>query len=323
MTKNINRNGVPLLSIVIANYNYGRFLEDALKSIIMQCAGGDVEVIVCDAASTDNSLEIIKKYSKGLPPKTHYVNWRDTASPNLSCQPLITWWCSEKDGGQSAAFNKGFCHARGKFLTWLNADDVLLPGTIRKFKSAYESNPEFQWFGGGCLYLDPELRVFKCGRCRRISMTRAKHGVVNVTGPSSIFSRALYEEVGGIDERYQYTMDTNLWIKFALEARAKYMPFSRYIWGLRMHPDAKMSGHKFTSDGHILEGKSSLEAYQRNQRRLEQLTREKEWSMECAQISRKRMSKLQRLMSVDVVPALMSRFDTWRFRGKDYLSVVK
>ena len=87
----------PLLSIVIANYNYGRFLEEAIQSVLMQDAGDLAELIICDAESTDNSVEVIKKYEKH-----------------------ITWWCSEKDGGQSAAFNKGFSHARGKFLTWLN-----------------------------------------------------------------------------------------------------------------------------------------------------------------------------------------------------------
>ena len=65
----------PLLSIVVANYNYGRFLEAAIRSVIEQSAGGKIELIICDAASTDNSVEIIKKYSE-----------------------YISWWCSEKDG---------------------------------------------------------------------------------------------------------------------------------------------------------------------------------------------------------------------------------
>ena len=97
----------PILSIVIANYNYGRFLEDAIRSVCLQNMGDKIELIICDAASTDNSLEIIRKYAS-----------------------KIAWWCSEKDGGQSAAFNKGFSHARGKYLTWLNADDVLVSGCL-------------------------------------------------------------------------------------------------------------------------------------------------------------------------------------------------
>ena len=89
----------PLLSIVIANYNYGRFLEDAIKSVLSQDMGDKVELIICDAASSDNSVEIIKKYAD-----------------------KISWWVSEEDKGQSDAFNKGFAHATGKYGCWLNAD---------------------------------------------------------------------------------------------------------------------------------------------------------------------------------------------------------
>ena len=60
----------PLFSIVIANYNFGRFLEDAIQSVIAQDMGDQVELIICDAASTDNSVEVIKKYAHGLPPNT-------------------------------------------------------------------------------------------------------------------------------------------------------------------------------------------------------------------------------------------------------------
>ena len=60
----------PLLSIVIANYNYGRFLEDAIESVISQDMGNQIDLLICDAASTDNSLGVIKKYANGLPPNT-------------------------------------------------------------------------------------------------------------------------------------------------------------------------------------------------------------------------------------------------------------
>ena len=65
----------PLLSIVIANYNYGRFLEEAIQSVVNQDMGDQVELIICDAASTDDSVEIIKKYAYDLPPNTSYYEW--------------------------------------------------------------------------------------------------------------------------------------------------------------------------------------------------------------------------------------------------------
>ena len=60
----------PLLSIVIANYNYGRFLEAAILSVVNQHPGDEVELIICDAASTDNSVDVIRKYAGDLPPNT-------------------------------------------------------------------------------------------------------------------------------------------------------------------------------------------------------------------------------------------------------------
>ena len=89
----------PILSIVIANYNYGRFLEDAVRSVLLQNMGDKVELIICDAASTDNSVDIIKKYAGGLPPNILRSEWSGPDSKlQTSNSKLITWWCSEKDG---------------------------------------------------------------------------------------------------------------------------------------------------------------------------------------------------------------------------------
>ena len=289
-----------LLSIVIANHNYGRFLEDALQSIFLQDMGDKVEIIICDAASTDNSIEVIKKY-----------------------EDKIAWWCSEKDGGQSAAFNKGFAHAKGRFLTWLNADDLLLPGALAKFNAAVSRHPHGEWFGGGCVQLDPYLKVFKCDRPRKISKLRAKHGLVSVTGPSSFFAKDLYERVGKVDERFHYMMDTNLWLRFVVIGNAKYIPIPGYLWGLRLHPDAKMSGHKFLPDGTILEGAASEAAYMRQTKRLEQLRKEQAWTAEVLKGEVCPMTKLVRAISASIVPGVMSRFDTWRWRGQSYEMLFK
>ena len=314
----------PLLSIVIANYNYGRFLNDAIQSVISQNMGDRVELIICDAASTDNSVEVIKRYANGLPPNTPRPEWTNPgAEPETRDLKLITWWCSEKDGGQSAAFNKGFSHARGRFLTWLNADDVILPGVLKKLECAVAKYPDCEWFVGGCFWLDPEMKIFKCGRARHMSRYRARHGVVNVCGPSSFFSRRLFQTVGGMDERFKYTMDTDLWLRFALVANAVFRPFVDYAWGLRLHPDAKMSGHKFTSNGRILEGSESRAAFEKNIARSGQLQREDDWTREKLHLAIKTKSSnvFQRILSSDFFPAMMSRFDSWWFRRKFYLDV--
>ena len=139
----------PLVSIVIVNYNYGRFLDEAIQSVLNQSCR-DFELIVVDGGSTDNSLEIIKKHVA-----------------------YLSWWVSEPDKGQSDAFNKGFAHAHGKYLTWLNADDAMCPGTIERLRNAVVKHPECEWFAGGFIWCDPKMRVLQCYSAYPISRIRS------------------------------------------------------------------------------------------------------------------------------------------------------
>lgn len=310
---------LPLVSVVIANYNYGRFLEEAIQSVIAQDMGDKVELIVCDAASTDNSVDIIKKYANGLPRKTPRTEWADDFKRQAPSSRLITWWCSEKDGGQSAAFNKGFSHAHGKFLTWLNADDVMLPGTLRKLELAARKHPNCEWFVGGVLWLDEHMNILKCGRGRRFSEIRYKEGWVNVWGPSSFFTKRLLDAVGGVNVRYHYTMDTELWLKFASKLGARYRPFANYAWGLRLHEDAKMSGHNFTSnDGK--DDESEMDKLRRSPH-FAQMKQEELWMWEW--FDRRPHTKITRFLSAAYLQVALAWLDTKRFKGKHYLEMCK
>ena len=291
---------MPLLSIVIANYNYGRFIEEAIQSVLAQSCQ-DFELIVIDGGSTDDSVEVIKKYANGLPPGSLSSKLYPLSSP-------ITYWVSERDEGQSNAFNKGFAKARGRFLTWLNADDVMLPGTIEKLKTAAERHPDCEWFVGGCLWLDPEMRIVNCGRGRPFSERRYQAGEVSVWGPSSFFTKRLLDSVGGVDERFHYSMDMDLWLRFAHEQGARYLPFCDYAWGLRLHPDAKMSRQGF------------LNAPDERQKAAEeQKRREQAWRKE--HFKTRTFGPLARFLSVSWRQALAARIDLWRCRGKHYREV--
>ena len=304
----------PILSIVIANYNYGRFLEEAIQSVIAQDMGDKIELIICDAASTDNSVEIIKKYANGLPPNTSYGEWiaRTNSQPTTHNSQLITWWCSEKDGGQSAAFNKGFSHARGRFLTWLNADDVLFPGALKAFLSAVEKYPDCEWFVGGVMWLDKNMRIVRCGKARAFSRVRADAGSIGVWGPSSIFSRRLYDCAGGIDERFIYTMDTDLWLRLYYIGGATYRPFTDYAWGLRLHECAKMSAHDFAETGQS----------NPNHPKWKQIANEREWRLSKCRY-RQRMTWIRFVLSVNYFRAISSRIDAFLFKGRHYKEFFK
>ena len=209
----------PLFSIVIANYNYGRFLEDALQSILSQGLGDEVEIIVCDAASTDNSVEVIRKYAD-----------------------KIAWWCSEQDGGQSAAFNKGFAHATGRFLTWLNADDVFFPGALKAVAKEIEKHPDCEWFVGSTSWVDEHLRIKRVFRAHKFSVLRGYFAGANACGPSSFFTKRLLQKVGGIDETLHYAMDNDLWHRFFRNEHAQYCRTTANVWAYRIHAESKLSG---------------------------------------------------------------------------------
>lgn len=224
----------PLLSIVIANYNYGRFLEAAIKSVLGQDGIDKCELIIVDGGSTDNSVEIIKKYVRGLPQNTLRSKWgKDHRANNIS------WWCSEKDQGQSDAFNKGFSHARGRLGCWVNADDLLLPGAVRAVCDYAEKHPNCKWIGGGMVWLDKDLSIKKCSFNTQIPA--CVQGICPgfiVGGPSSFFSLDILHTLGGFDNELHYAMDNDLWLRMLSHGiRLKVLP--RYMWTFRMHEDSK------------------------------------------------------------------------------------
>lgn len=233
----------PLLSIVIANYNYGRFLEEAIQSVISQGVGDKIELIICDAASTDNSVDIIKKYANGLPPNVPFADWNNSQLSTPNSQ-LITWWCSEKDGGQSAAFNKGFSHARGEWLTWLNSDDLLLPGTLKAFFKRVERCKNAEWITGNKIHFDS-----KTGEIIRINwgphiippFIRGKRAFSAVFGPTTFWRKSLYEQLGEIDEKLHYAMDSEYWARMTM-AGIKQIRLHHVCWAFRDHKDSKTSG---------------------------------------------------------------------------------
>ena len=112
-------------SIVIANYNSGKYLEDAILSVIKQNYP-KVQLIIIDGASTDNSMDVIRRYDKD-----------------------IDYWVSEKDQGQSDAFNKGFRQAKYEWLFWLNADDFLLQDSLFSLDKEMRRLLAYNKLGGG------------------------------------------------------------------------------------------------------------------------------------------------------------------------------
>lgn len=219
------KENILLLSIVIANYNYGRFLEEAIQSVLRQCdkdmrlpTGDRIELIIVDGGSTDNSVEIIKKHAD-----------------------CLTWWCSEKDRGQSHAFNKGFAHAKGRFLTWLNADDLLLSGTIKALKHASERYPACEWFTGNYLQFRHDTRkiIYAPWGPRTLpKFLQTFNSPLVIFGPTTFFSLSAYLKIGDIDETLQYSMDTDYWLRMKKNGYRQ-RRLNHCCWAFRMHNVSK------------------------------------------------------------------------------------
>jgi len=219
----------PFISFVIANYNYGSMIGEAIDSILNQ-SNKDFEIIVVDGASTDNSVEVIKSYSDRL-----------------------SWWISEEDSGQSNAFNKGFKKANGKFITWLNADDVLLPGTIEAVKSKLLNNTDADWATGNFLRFSvPNLKITEAtwGPHYLPYFLQGPKRVNAIFGPTTFWKKSVFDKIGGVDENLHYMMDVEYWARLSMNGY-KQVRVNHYCWGFRMHENSKtaeFSEHEVSND---------------------------------------------------------------------------
>jgi glycosyltransferase involved in cell wall biosynthesis len=212
----------PRISVVTPSFNQGEFLEETIRSILLQ-GYPDLEYLVLDGGSTDNSVEIIKKYS----------SW-------------ISYWVSESDAGQSDAINRGLKRASGEFATWINSDDLLCQNALVTHASeiGFESNTVYVAF---CIYIDQHRRYLSRHRGRVYcledlvsinSVWRSKQDRGNIDQPAVLFPRELALFVGGVNRDNHSTMDYELWGEF-FYAGAKFrytdVPFGMF----RQHSEQK------------------------------------------------------------------------------------
>jgi glycosyltransferase involved in cell wall biosynthesis len=173
------------VTIAVPSFNQGRFLRDALESIFSQEL--DLEVFVCDAGSTDNSLEIIKKFA-----------------------PQLAGWRSHRDLGQSAAINEGIARGSAPFVCWLNSDDLLLPNGIKKLMHSLEAHPDAPAAFGRVWNYDQKTGQQKPVWTQEFTETNMARRCV-VSQPGTLIRRSAWDALGGLDEGLQMAMDYDLW----------------------------------------------------------------------------------------------------------------
>jgi GT2 family glycosyltransferase len=172
-----------------------------------------IEYIVVDGSSTDGSIDLIKSFADRL-----------------------AWWVSEKDRGQGEAINKGFSHAHGKILAWLNSDDYYLPNAISSVVKIFDQNPDVVLVYGDMLAVDTHGETTNVLKYKQYSLEDLLCFQI-IGQPAVFFRREAFEKAGGLDINYHYMLDHHLWIRIAQQGKILHVPET---WAAaRYHPQAK------------------------------------------------------------------------------------
>lgn len=217
---------LPRITLITPSYQQAEYLEECLASVHAQ-AYPDLEHIVVDGGSTDGSKAIIERYADRL-----------------------AWWCSEKDGGQSDAINKGLRHASGQIFGWLNSDDLLLPGALLRVGEAFAADPDMTVLTGVRLSRSPD------GSQRALPLEDVSDVTRLFTAPlinqqSTFYRMDVVRAAEGVEEDLQYVMDYELWLQVLLRNGTSGVlaePWELAVF--RAHPRSKtaIAHHRFLDE---------------------------------------------------------------------------
>ena len=215
----------PRITIVTPSYNQADYLEETLRSVLLQ-SYPNLEYIVIDGGSSDGSVAILRRYG-----------------------PWLSHWASEPDRGQSHAINKGFARATGDIFAWLNSDDVYYPGALRMAAETLAGH-SLRLVVGAMDKVERTSDDRGLRPVRRSSpssgaplqqytiLKRGRRAEFHFIQPPMFWTRDLWERTGGLDERYHYVMDME-WCNRALAADAEVLTTEAVISRFLLHEGSK------------------------------------------------------------------------------------
>jgi glycosyltransferase involved in cell wall biosynthesis len=204
----------PRVTIVTPSYNQGQFLEETLRSVLLQ-GYPNLEFIVLDGGSTDDSRAILERYD-----------------------PFLSHWESHPDAGQSDALNRGFKRAGGEIIGWVNSDDLLSPGAIAASVAALVARPEAGFSYGDWAVIDAASRVISHETPPEVTSAGLLHSLQSYVAQTTLFfRRSALQQVDWLDVDLHLIMDFDLLLR--LTARFESVRASGEIARFRIHPDAK------------------------------------------------------------------------------------
>ena len=203
----------PRVSIVTPNLNQGQFIEETIRSVLLQ-GYPNLEYIIMDGGSTDNSVEIIQKY-----------------------EPWIAYWESKKDRGQAHAINKGFRRATGEIIAWLNSDDMYTPCSIEKAAKFLARNTNIDIVYGDCIYIDTKgskLRDYETKDFEPLHLLISDF----IPQPSTFLRKRMFSHPL-LNESLNYAFDHELWLRYSNKRLIKHIHGVLSFY--RLHPKSKTS----------------------------------------------------------------------------------
>lgn len=206
----------PLISVVIPSLNQCAFLEDAIRSVLLQ-EYPRLELIVMDGGSTDGTLAVLEEYA-----------------------PRLTHWVSAPDTGPAMALNRGFEKARGDLYAVLNADDYYLPGALAAVAHAFASDPSADVMSGHGYFASASGELGVATFSDSWSARRFRHGTCVLVQPATFFRREAFERAGGFRTTGRVCWDMELWADMSARG-ARFRTMASHLAAFRLH-DGSITG---------------------------------------------------------------------------------
>jgi hypothetical protein len=202
----------PKLSIVTPSYNQGQFLEATIRSVLLQ-GYPNLEYIIIDGGSTDESVAIIRKYERWL-----------------------TFWVSEPDDGQTAAINRGLERSTGEYLGWLNSDDLYTKGAFGRVVKAFIDKPNCIVLHGNRIIINGSGKVIGASSLPAFNPPKVS---VPVYSETAFWTRSAMKKIGLLNVNLNFSMDLEFFTRLFLQGGGQFVKLDHYLGYLRSHPSAK------------------------------------------------------------------------------------
>ncbi|MEO6731327.1 MAG: glycosyltransferase family 2 protein [Ferruginibacter sp.] len=206
----------PKISIVTPSYNQGHYIEQTIQSIIGQ-GYPNLEYIIIDGGSTDNTTEVIKKYEQ-----------------------YISLWVSEPDNGQSDAINKGLAKCTGDIFNWINSDDYLEPGALQKIGEAFLNADADIVCGFTRIFSESNQQDIMLHRTELFDTMEATLVQQRINQQGMFYRLSIIKELGGINNHLHFIMDLECWFRYlCYKGQKRIVLIDNLLAHFRLHKESK------------------------------------------------------------------------------------